>query len=98
MNEPGTAQAWLERPDGERIAVTGNVSFGRTADNTVVLPDERVSRRHALIHPQGADGYWLVDLGSRNGTYVNRRRIDSAVLEEDDEVQIGKYRLTFLLR
>jgi pSer/pThr/pTyr-binding forkhead associated (FHA) protein len=44
------------------------------------------------------DRYTIRDLGSLNGTFVNRRRIESAVLDEDDEVQIGKYRLTFLRR
>jgi pSer/pThr/pTyr-binding forkhead associated (FHA) protein len=44
------------------------------------------------------DTFSIRDLGSLNGTYVNRRRIESAVLEDDDEVQIGKYRLTFLQR
>jgi adenylate cyclase len=96
MNEPGSAQAWLERPDGERIAVVGNVSFGRTSDNTVVLPDERVSRRHALIHPQGTDGYWLVDLGSRNGTYVNERRVGQPRrLRDGDRLQLGPFTFVF---
>jgi pSer/pThr/pTyr-binding forkhead associated (FHA) protein len=54
-----------------------------------------VSRRHAvLVHRD--DGYYIDDEESLNGTYVNRRRVESAKLEEGDEVQIGKYRLTFL--
>ena len=98
MNEPGSVEAWLEQPDGERIVVAGNVSFGRTADNTVVLPDERVSRRHALIHPQGADGYWLVDLGSRNGTYVNQRRVGQPRrLHDGDRLQLGPFTFVFRL-
>ena len=56
-----------------------------------------VSRRHAEIVREG-DDFTIRDLGSLNGTYVNRRRIESASLEDDDEVQIGKYRLTFLQR
>jgi pSer/pThr/pTyr-binding forkhead associated (FHA) protein len=56
-----------------------------------------VSRRHAEIVREG-DDFTIRDLGSLNGTYVNRRRIESAGLEDDDEVQIGKYRLTFLRR
>ena len=61
------------------------------------LDDVTVSRRHAELNRDG-DTFSIRDLGSLNGTYVNRRRIESAVLENDDEVQIGKYRLTFLQR
>ena len=54
-----------------------------------------VSRRHAELHP--VDGGWeLVDAGSLNGSYVNRRRIDRQLLAGGDEVQIGKYRFVFL--
>ena len=56
-----------------------------------------VSRRHAELMREG-DRFVIRDLGSLNGTFVNRRRIESAVLEDDDELQIGKYRLTFLRR
>ena len=54
-------------------------------------------RRHAELQRDG-DTFSIRDLGSLNGTYVNRKRIESAVLENDDEVQIGKYRLTFFQR
>jgi len=56
-----------------------------------------VSRDHAIIVHRG-DAWYLDDLGSLNGTYVNRRRIDSQHLEDGDEVQVGKYKLTFLQR
>ena len=59
------------------------------------LDDVTVSRRHAEFRPR--DGQWeVVDVGSLNGSYVNRRRIDSAVLAGGDEVQLGKYRFAFL--
>ena len=61
------------------------------------LDDVTVSRRHAELQRAG-ETFTIRDLGSLNGTYVNRHRIESATLEDDDEVQIGKYRLTFLLR
>jgi pSer/pThr/pTyr-binding forkhead associated (FHA) protein len=61
------------------------------------LDDVTVSRRHAELSRDG-DTFTIRDLGSLNGTFVNRRRIESATLEDDDEVQIGKYRLTFLHR
>ena len=54
-------------------------------------------RSHAELTRDG-ETFSIRDLGSLNGTYVNRRRIESVVLENDDEVQIGKYRLTFLQR
>ena len=53
-------------------------------------------RRHAEIVHEG-DAHVIRDLGSLNGTFVNRHRIEDSVLRADDEVQIGKYRMTFLL-
>ena len=63
----------------------------------VFLDDVTVSRDHALIVRRGSD-YYLDDSGSLNGTYVNRRRIDSHRLADGDELQIGKYKLAFLSR
>jgi hypothetical protein len=70
--------------------------IGRSPDCDVFLDDVTVSRRHAEIVREG-DDYVIRDLGSLNGTFVNRHRIESKVLSADDEVQIGKYRMTFLL-
>lgn len=96
MNTLGGEEAWLEKPDGGRVAATGGLSLGRTPDNSLMLADERVSRRHALIHPQGAEGCWLVDLGSRNGTYLNARRVSQPVrLRDGDHIQIGPFTLVF---
>lgn len=68
---------------------------GRTPDADIFLDDVTVSRRHAEFVHQ--DGGWLVrDVGSLNGTYVNRERIDERSLTGGDEVQIGKYRFVFL--
>jgi pSer/pThr/pTyr-binding forkhead associated (FHA) protein len=70
-------------------------SVGRSPDCDVFLDDVTVSRRHALVVRR--DGrYFIEDRGSLNGTFLNRRRIESGPLEDGDEVQIGKYRLTFL--
>lgn len=71
------------------------MTIGRRPDAEVFLDDVTVSRDHALI-VQRADGFHLDDLGSLNGTYVNRSRIESHKLEDGDELQIGKYKLTFL--
>jgi pSer/pThr/pTyr-binding forkhead associated (FHA) protein len=71
------------------------MSIGRTPDAAVFLDDVTVSRNHALlVHRQ--DGYYIDDLGSLNGTYVNRRRIESHLLSDGDEIQIGKYKLSYL--
>ncbi len=73
------------------------LSVGRRPDSDVFLDDVTVSRDHALIVRRGSD-YHLDDCGSLNGTYVNRRRIDSHRLVDGDELQIGKYKLAFLSR
>ena len=75
----------------------GRTLIGRSPECDIFLDDVTVSRRHAELVREG-DTFSIRDLGSLNGTYVNRRRIESVVLEDDDEVQIGKYRLTFLHR
>jgi pSer/pThr/pTyr-binding forkhead associated (FHA) protein len=83
---------------GESFAVDGErMSIGRRPDSEVFLDDITVSRDHALLIRRGEDWY-LDDCGSLNGTYVNRSRIDSHRLEEGDEVQVGKYKLTFHAR
>jgi hypothetical protein len=78
-------------PSGDRTQI------GRSPECEVFLDDVTVSRKHAELVRSG-DTYTITDLGSLNGTFVNRKRIESAELEDDDEVQIGKYRLTFLRR
>jgi pSer/pThr/pTyr-binding forkhead associated (FHA) protein len=75
--------------EGDRLVI------GRSPDAAVFLDDVTVSRNHALlVHRQ--DGYYIDDLGSLNGTYVNRRRIESHKLADGDEIQIGKYKLSYL--
>jgi pSer/pThr/pTyr-binding forkhead associated (FHA) protein len=75
----------------------GKTLIGRSPECQIFLDDVTVSRRHAELDRAG-ETFKIRDLGSLNGTYVNRRRIESTVLQDDDEVQIGKYRLTFLQR
>ncbi len=96
------ARPWLIRSGGgragESFTVEGErVSIGRTPDAAVFLDDVTVSRNHALI-VRRRDGLYIDDLGSLNGTYVNRRRIESHKLEDGDEIQVGKYKLSYLER
>jgi pSer/pThr/pTyr-binding forkhead associated (FHA) protein len=71
--------------------------IGRSPECDVFLDDVTVSRKHAELVGDG-ETLTISDLGSLNGTFVNKKRIESAELEDDDELQIGKYRLTFLRR
>ena len=70
------------------------VSAGRHPDSEIFLDDVTVSRRHAEFR-RTPEGYSVADVGSLNGTYVNRDRIDGVALQGGDEVQIGKYRLVY---
>jgi pSer/pThr/pTyr-binding forkhead associated (FHA) protein len=78
-------------PSAERTLI------GRSPECDVFLDDVTVSRKHAELVRDG-ETFTISDLGSLNGTFVNKKRIESTELEDDDELQIGKYRLTFLRR
>jgi len=81
---------------GSRYVLEGSaVTAGRAPDSDIFLDDVTVSRRHASFVPSGSS-YEVRDVGSLNGTYLNRERIESAPLSNGDEVQIGKFRLVFL--
>ena len=70
------------------------ITAGRHPESEIFLDDVTVSRRHADFR-RSASSFSVSDVGSLNGTYVNRDRIDSVDLKDGDEVQIGKYRLVF---
>jgi adenylate cyclase len=87
---------WLEPATGQKVPVQGSCSFGRAIGNTLVLPDDKVSRRHAMVHAQGVNEFWLVDLGSANGTYLNGRRVAQPCrLSDGDEIRIGGHAFNF---
>jgi len=94
---PGHALLIVQRGPtaGARFLLdTDRTIAGRHPSADIFLDDVTVSRRHAeFVAHEG--GYIVRDVGSLNGTYVNRERIDSTVLHAGDEVQIGKYRLTY---
>jgi pSer/pThr/pTyr-binding forkhead associated (FHA) protein len=73
------------------------VRAGRHPESDIFLDDITVSRRHVEITPEAGGTYSLRDVGSLNGTYVNRERIDEAKLAPGDEVQIGKFKLVYLV-
>ena len=77
--------------EGERLTI------GRSPDAEIFLDDVTVSRDHAVL-VRRSGSWFLDDSGSLNGTYVNRRRIESHKLEDGDELQVGKYKLTYLAR
>jgi adenylate cyclase len=95
VNAPPEEGAWLEAADGRRHPIRGSCSLGRTAGNTIVLESPKVSRRHALIHLQNIGELWLIDFGSSNGTFLNKRRIHHPVrLSDGDQITIGDQVLT----
>ena len=97
---PGSALLVVKRgPNaGSRFLLDQDVTTaGRHPDSDIFLDDVTVSRRHAEFRREGS-GYTVHDVGSLNGTYVNRERIDAVPLTGGDEVQIGKFRLLFLTR
>ncbi len=95
---PGIALLVVRRgPNaGARFLLDHDVTTsGRHPDSDIFLDDVTVSRRHAEFH-RGGSGFTVRDVGSLNGTYVNRERVESATLGNGDEAQIGKFRLVFI--
>ena len=96
--EPGQALLLVKR--GPNAGSTfllegGSTAVGRGTDSAVFLDDITVSRVHAVLERRD-DGSWFVrDVGSLNGTYVNGEQVDETKLASGDEVQIGKFKLTF---
>ncbi len=81
---------------GARYALDADtVTVGRHPESDIFLDDITVSRRHVEVRREGAR-YWVRDVGSLNGTYVNRERADDRELEDGDELQVGKYKLVFV--
>jgi pSer/pThr/pTyr-binding forkhead associated (FHA) protein len=96
---PSTGAVLLVRsgPEaGMTVPLTAQITrAGRHPRSEIFLDDVTVSRRHVEIE-RTAKGYVVRDVGSLNGTYLNRQRIDESVLQDGDELQIGKFRLVFV--
>ncbi len=81
---------------GSRFLLDGDLTTaGRHPQSDIFLDDVTVSRRHVEFRRAQDGSFTVADVGSLNGTYVNRERIDQVALNNGDEVQIGKYRLVF---
>lgn len=81
---------------GESFSISEDkVTVGRSPESGIFLDDVTVSRNHALLVRRD-DGLYIDDLGSLNGTYVNRERIESRHLADGDEIQVGKFKLGYL--
>jgi hypothetical protein len=76
---------------------TEAIAVGRHPDSDIFLDDITVSRRHAVVRRVPGDGYEVNDVGSLNGTYVNHERVETAPLRYLDELQVGRFVLTFLV-
>ncbi len=95
--QPGQALLLVKRgPNaGTTFLLESDVTtIGRRVDSDVFLDDVTVSRRHAEI-PRRGEGWFVLDVGSLNGTYVNGERVDETKLASGDELQIGKFKLVF---
>ncbi len=96
MPEIEPPHAWLENESGETIPLGASFSVGRSSTCELPLQDTKVSRKHAVINRQSGEEYWLSDLGSANGTYVNQLRVSQPTrLRPGDEIRIGPFALKF---
>jgi len=87
---------WLEAANGEKTFVVQSCVLGRSKQCGIVIEDERASRRHAMVHRQADAEYWLVDLGSANGTRLNGRRVSRPTrLRVGDRIEIAGRSFTF---
>ena len=90
------AGAWLESPGREKVPIRGNCSIGRSPKSAIILDSPKASRRHAIINLQNVGEFWLIDLGSSNGTFLNKRRVHQPVrLCDMDQIAVGDVAFTF---
>jgi len=82
---------------GSKFAIVADVtSIGRHPESSIFLDDVTVSRRHAEIRRRGGT-YFLADVGSLNGTYVDGERAEEVALSEGDQIQVGKFKMVFVM-
>lgn len=96
MSDTAPPLAWLENEAGEQLPLGPSFSIGRSSTCDLMLQDSKVSRKHVVINRQAGDEFWLSDLGSANGTYVNQLRVSQPTrLRPGDEIRIGPFQLSF---
>src|SRR5688572_28953308 len=99
MSTPTTilsAPCRLHRTDGSVVPIAGNLTIGRGSSNGLTLTTEKASRRHASIHAQNGGEFWLIDLGSVNGTFLNGRRVFQPIrLQSGDTIELAGERFIF---
>lgn len=89
--------AWLQNEAGETFPLSASFSVGRSSGCDLTLADSKVSRKHLVVNRQAGGEFWLSDLGSANGTYVNQLRVGQPVrLRGGDEIRVGPFRLEFV--
>lgn len=89
-------QAWLEASNGDKTELRGMCVVGRSSKGNVVLSDPHISRRHALIQQQSEHEFWLVDLGSANGTRLNGRRlVQPCALKNGDAICFHNFEFVY---
>jgi adenylate cyclase len=99
MNPDDSPEAWLETDDARRLLLRGNCRLGRGSENHIVIEGEKASRKHAAIHAQDDAEFWLIDLGSRNGTFRNGKRIMCPTrLRDGDRVMLAGAAFVFRQR
>jgi len=91
--------AWIQTAAGDIAGVGNRLLFGRARDNDLVLPEACVSRRHgAIVADASAGGYAVADFESRNGTFVNGRRVPGRkAIRHGDRLRVGDFQFRFLL-
>lgn len=100
LPEPSAMLIALSGPGkGARFLLNGaQTSIGRTVTSEIFLDDVTVSRKHAMVERSIGASYSVRDLGSLNGTYLNGEAVTEAALNSGDEIQIGKFKLTFFVK
>jgi adenylate cyclase len=90
------SETWLEGAGGLCMPIEESLSIGRASSNGLALATKGISRSHSIIHERTRGQFWLVDLGSRNGTWVNSRRILQPVrLRDGDRITLGEHEFVF---
>lgn len=94
--EQAPSGIWIEQEDGAPLQLVSNCTFGRSRNNTIVIESEKASRHHATIHVQDGGEFWLIDLGSINGTFLNDRRVvRPSRLHDGDRMAVADTTFTF---